>query len=149
LKKGRIIGILTLVVLLASLLSVQRGYGVKSEFPSPTISGLIESVSNPSGECLNLGLKGWYGTVTITLSRLWIYLRNAKPNSTYIIWVGYVQTGGLCKGTWLPVGSVSTDETGEGISVQWFYPSGSYSYCVFEFKDSAGNLVYATHVLSF
>jgi len=147
LNKEKITGIVALVMLLVSLLGMQQGYAVRSNNPSSPVSGLIESVSNPSGECLNLGLKGWYGTVTISLSRLWIYLRNANPNSTYIIWVGYVQTGGGCAGTWEPVGSVNTNGAGEGTSMQWFNPPSAYSYCVFEFKES-GNLVYATYALA-
>jgi hypothetical protein len=135
-------------MLLTSLVSIQQGYAAKSELPSPPpISGLIESVSNPSGECLNLGLKGWYGTVTISLDRLWIFMQNANPNSTYIVWVGYVQRGGACRGTWMPVGSVSTNGAGDGSSVQWFRPSSAYSYFVFEFKNSSGAVVYGTLAL--
>jgi len=141
-------GIVALAMLLVSLVGIQQGYAIRSDVPSSPISGLIESVSNPLGECLNLGLKGWYGTVTISLSRLWIFLRDANPNSTYIVWVGYVQTGGLCGGTWRPIGSVNTDSAGGGTSVQWFRPPSGYSYCVFELKDSAGNIVYGTIALT-
>ena len=136
-----------LAMLLVSVVGIQQGYAVRTIFPSP-ISGLIESVSNPTGGCLNLGLKGWYGTVTISVNRLWIYIRDANPNSTYIVWIGYVQVGGTCNGTWRPVGSVSTDSMGEGSSVQWLKLSNSYSYFLLEFKDSAGTVVYGTHVLN-
>jgi len=136
-----------LAMLLVSVVGIQQGYAVRTIFPSP-ISGLIESVSNPTGDCLNLGLKGWYGTVTISLNRLWIYIREGSPNSTYIVWAGYVQAGGTCNGTWTPVGSVSTDRVGEGSSTQWFRPSSTYSYCVFELRDTMGNVVYATYALA-
>ena len=59
-------GIVALAMLLVSLVGIQQGYAVRSEIPSRPISGVIGSVSNPSGECLNLGLKSWYGTVTIS-----------------------------------------------------------------------------------
>jgi hypothetical protein len=147
-NKGKMAGIVALTMVLVCVVGVQQGYAAKSEIPVSTISGLIESVSNPTGDCLNLGLKGWYGTVTISLNRLWTYLRNANPNSTYIVWVGYVQAGGTCNGTWRPVGSVSTDGVGEGSSVEWFKPSGTYSYFVLELKDNAGIVIYGTHALS-
>ena len=146
-NKAKAAGIGAFVILLVCLVGVQQGYAVREIVVSP-ISGLIESVSDPTGDCLNLGLKGWYGTVTISLNRLWVYLRNANPNTTYIVWVGYVRTGGSCNGTWRPVGSVSANEIGEGSSVQWFRPSSVYSYFVLELKDAAGNIVYATNALA-
>ena len=140
-------GIVVLTMLLA-LIAIQQAYAVRFELPPPPVSSLIESVSNSSGDCLNLGLKGYYGTITISLSRLWVFMQNAKPNSTYIVWVGYVQTGGSCVGNWKPVGSVSTNGVGEGSSAQWFTPPSTYSYFVFEFKNSSGTIVYGTHALS-
>jgi len=135
-------------MILISTVAVQQGFAKKPEFPQPPVSGLIGSVSNPSGDCVNLGLKGWYGTVTISFSRLWVFLQHANMNSTYIIYVGYVMPGGSCNGTWRPVGSVNTDAAGEGSSMQWFTPSSGYSYCVFKFEDSLGNVVFATNSLA-
>ena len=145
LNKEKMAGIVALAMLLVSLVGIQQAFATRSEEPPP-ISGLIKSVSDPLGQCLDLGLKGWYGTVTISLSRLWIFLQDANPNSTYIVWVGYVQTGGVCGGTWRPIGSVNTDSAGRGTSVQWFSPPRGY--CVFELKDSAGNIVYGTNALA-
>ena len=149
-NKGKITGIVVLVILLVCLVRIQQAYAVGHErnMPVPPVSGLIESVSNPTGNCLNLGLKGWYGTVTISLNRLWIYVRDANPNSTFIVWIGYVQAGGVCNGTWKAVGSVSTDQSGEGTSVQWLSPSSAYTYFVFELRDTSGNVVYATNALA-
>ena len=147
-NKAKTAGIVAFVILLVCLAGVQEGYAAKSEPPVSPISGLIESVSNPTGDCLNLGLKGWYGTVTISLNRLWVYLRNANPNSTYIVWVGYVKAGGSCNGTWRPVGSINTNSAGEGSSDQWFRPSSAYGSFVLEFKDTEGTVIYGTEALS-
>ena len=138
-------GIVALAVLLVSLVGIQQGYA-NNNLPAP-ISGPIESVSDPSGGCLNLGLNGAYGTVTISLSRVSILLQDANPSSTYTVSIGYVQTGGGCDGTWQSVGSVNTDSVGSGTLAQWFRPESGYNY-IFEFKDSAGSVVYATDPLA-
>ena len=144
--RAKLFGLVVLAMLLAFATGIQQGYAVRSNTPSP-VSGLIESVSNPSGDCLNLALTGWHGTVTISLNRLWVFVQGASPNSTYIAWVGYVQTGGSCKGTWQPIGSVNTNGSGEGNAMAWFRPS-DYAYCVFELKDRSGNVVYGTNAIA-
>lgn len=148
LNKGKIAGIVALAMLLVSLVGVQQGYAREgAPVLAPHVSqAVIESVSNPSGGCLNLGLDGSYGTVEISPYGLLIYLQHASPSSTYTVSYAYAQTGGACDGTWHSVGSVSTDGLGSGTLGQGLsLASGSY---MFEFKDSAGTTVYATDALT-
>jgi hypothetical protein len=146
LNKEKMVGIVALAMLLVSLVGIQQGYARQTELPPRPVSALIESVSNPSGGCLNLGLNGGYGTVTISLDHVWIYLQHANPSSTYTISVGYMQTGVGC-GAWQSVGSLNTDSLGGGTFAQEFYLPIGYSY-IFEFKNSAGSIVYATDPLA-
>lgn len=143
-------GIVALAVILASLMGVQLGYAKTIGRPiSPVLHAwtLIESVSNPSGGCVNLGLGGGYGAVTILPNNvIEISLQHANPSSTYTVSVGYVQSNGGCDGTWRSVGSVNTDSAGFGTLAQELSLPSGHSY-IFEFNDSSGAAVYATDVL--
>ncbi|MGD0424110.1 MAG: hypothetical protein ABSA92_11720 [Candidatus Bathyarchaeia archaeon] len=52
-------------------------------------------------------------------------------------------TQGACDGSWQSVGSVNTDQAGNGQLVQKLNLQSGQIY-VFEFKDTQGKLVYAT-----
>lgn len=148
LNKEKMAGIVALAVILASLLGVQLGYAKTIAPPGAVhVWTLIRSVSNPSGGCVDLGLGGGYGAVTILPHNVvGISLENANPSSTYTVSVGSVQANGGC-GTWQSVGSVNTNSVGEGTSAQRLSLPSGHSY-VFEFKDSTGNTVYATDALA-
>ena len=148
-NKERMAGIVALAVILASLLGVQLGYAKTIAPPGGVHKwALIEAVSNPSGGCVNLGLSGGYGAVTILPNNvIEISLQHANPSSTYTVSVGYVQANGGCDGTWQSVGSLNTDSLGGGTFAQEFYLPIGYSY-IFEFKNSAGSIVYATDPLA-
>ena len=141
-------GIVALAVILASLLGVQLGYA-KTIAPPGGVRGwaLIGAVSDPSGGCVDLGLSGGYGAVmTLPNGVFGVYLQHANPSSTYSVSVGYVQANGGCNGTWQSVGSVNTNSVGDGTLAQRLSLPSGHSY-IFEFKDNAGNIVYATDAL--
>ena len=71
-----------------------------------------------------------------------VVLENAHPNSTFAVSVNEF-TRGTCVGSWEPVGSVTTDESGKGLLVQKMNLQSGHSY-VFRFVDAQGNLAYAT-----
>ena len=148
-NKEKMVGIVALAMLLVSLVGIQQGYA-KGRGPlgrPVTAWVLVGSVSNPSGGCLNLGLNGAYGTVSILpKTGIQISLQHANPSSTYTVSVGYVEPGAGC-GAWQSVGSVKTDSVGGGTLAQAFSLPSGFSY-VFEFKDSAGSIVYATDPLA-
>lgn len=148
-KKGKLARIVALAMLLVYLVGIQQGYAMQHDklTPPSSVSALIESVSNPSGGCLNLGLNGWYGTVTVSLSQVWILLQHVNPSSTYTVFVAYIQTGAGCGRTLQLVGSVKTDTVGDGVLVQGFSLPSGQSY-VFEFQNSAGTIAYATDPLT-
>ena len=150
LNKGKFTGIIALTLILVSLLAFQQGYAIPKKNISP-LGGLhrwtlVSSVSDPTGDCVDLGLNGGYGNIIIVSNRVVISLQHATPNSAFTISVGYQQTNGGCDGTWQPVGSLNTDNTGSGILVQQLSLPSGHSY-IFEFHDSAGNLLYATDSL--
>jgi hypothetical protein len=147
-NKERIVGIVALAVILASLLGVQLGYAKTVASPGGVhVWALVQSASNPSGGCVDLGLSGGYGAVTILPGKgVWISLQHANPSSTYTVSVGYLQANGGCDGTWRSLGSVNTDSAGDGTLAQRLTLPSGHSY-VFEFKDSTGNVVYATDAL--
>jgi hypothetical protein len=68
-------------------------------------------------------------------------LQSAHPSSTYTVSVDQF-TEGACDGSWQSIGSVSTNQMGNGMLVEKFSLQSGQSY-VFEFKDAQGNLVYA------
>jgi hypothetical protein len=150
LNKEKIAGIVALILVLISLLGVQQGYARgRGPLGRPVTAWvLVGSVSNPSGGCLNLGLNGVYGTVSILPSKsIQIFLQHANPNSALTVSVGYVQTNGGCDGTWQSVSSLNTNSTGFGTLAQSLSLPSGHTY-IFEFEDSAGNIVYATDFLS-
>jgi hypothetical protein len=148
LNREKMAGIVALAVILASLLGVQLGYAKTIAPPGGVHTWtLIEAVSNPSGGCVNLGLSGGYGAVTMLPNNvIEISLQHANPGSTYTVSVGYVQGNGGCDGTWQSVGSVNTDSAGFGTLAQKLSLPSGHSY-IFEFRDSSGAAVYATDAL--
>lgn len=146
-KEERTLGMIALVIVLVSLLSLAQGY---ANGPNPIITGstkeAIRSVSNPSGNCINLGLTNYHGSVVISHKHLYVYLYNANPNSAYNVLVGYMSSKNACDGTWQSLGSINTNNAGSGQLIQSFSLSG-HQY-VFELRDGQGSAVYATPFIS-
>ena len=77
----------------------------------------------------------WNGNVVVEL-------QDAHPTTTYTVTVDKF-TQGACDGSWQSVGSINTDQTGNGLLAQKLKLQTGQSY-VFRFIDAQGNLVYAT-----
>jgi hypothetical protein len=149
-RKQRMFAMAFLLLVLVSVLSLPQGFAkfVKDHSPTPQqySYATVGTVSAPTGSCGNLGLSGFYGDVLVMRGKLTIGLIFVNPSSTYSVAVSKDNAFGVCDGTWKSLGSVNTDGTGRGeLAQKDGLSSGSY---VFEFTDSAGNLVYATPAIS-
>jgi hypothetical protein len=153
-RKKTMFAIAFLLLVLIPVLSLPQGfakptaqYQVKPSAPSaPQYTyARIGLVSSPTGSCGNLGVSGFYGDVLVTHGKLKIGLMFVNPSSTYSVAIAKVNSYGVCDGTWTSLGSINTDQVGHGELTQKDGFSGSY---VFEFTNSAGNLVYATPSIS-
>jgi hypothetical protein len=86
-----------------------------------------------------------FGIARISGKNLSVRLNNAQPNTYYSISVGYLKGAG-CDGSWSTVGSVTTDQAGNGVAVTRF-KMGSNPYMV-ELVDATGNVAFAAAFLS-
>lgn len=154
-RNRRMFGMIAFTIILLSMLSLPQGFAKMSSgspVNRPYNRAVIESVSDPSGGCVDVSFlpntftyTDYYGLVTITSVYQTVRLQNAHPNSVYSVSIGYLNGNG-CDGTWQSLGSISTDQAGNGYVVQHLNLK-SHQYQV-QFKDSNGNVVYATSILS-
>lgn len=146
-RKERMFTILVLMLGLVSVITLPQGFA-KNFVNGPTVVNVpILGVSNPSGACGSLGLKGYVGNIAMAGGKLHINLVKAGPNSAYNIQVGYVSSAGVCDGTWKPFGSINTDQSGTGLLTHSSnLPSNHQD--VLEFTDGSGNVVFATPLVS-
>lgn len=146
--KMRMAGFVTLVIALISLLGIPQGYAKNIAPPgAPSFPfAPIGSVTNPSGTCTNLGLAHGFGTVSVARHGYVIYLHNVDPHTSFSVSVGYLQNG-VCDGTWQSVGPINTNSSGAGTLQLTLSLTSGHKY-VFEFKDSAGTLIYASSSLT-
>lgn len=146
-RRERMFRLLVLAIVVMSILSLPQAYAkgppyAKGTYQNTPVMYMVSSVSNPSAGCGHLGLTGTYGDVAVGNGRVVVELGNAHSNSTYTVSVDQF-TQGACDGSWQSVGSVTTNQAGNGLLVQKLNLQSGHSY-VFEFKDAQGNLVYAT-----
>ena len=145
-RRERMFGLLALAIVMISALGVPQGYAKgSSASPVKSVIQAIRSVSNPSAGCGNLELTELFGEVEMASNgRLIVVLENAHSSSSYAV---SVDAQGTCDGSWQSVGSINTDQAGNGQLVQNLKLNSGHSY-VFEFTDAQGNLVYATPYLT-
>jgi len=148
-RKERMFNLVILAIVFVSIMSLPQAYAsTRKNLPGPQIkpptvaTELISSVSNPSGSCGSFGLTGTYGNVMFGNGHVVVVLQNANPSNTYTVSVDRF-TQGACDGSWQSVGSISTDQKGNGLLVQQLNLQLGHDY-VFEFRDTQGSLVYAT-----
>jgi hypothetical protein len=150
-RKQTIFALACLSLVLVSVLSLPQGFAraVKDHSPNPPQYSYVTvgAVSSSTGGCTNLELSGFFGDVLVTRGELMMGLIFANPSSsTFTVSVAQIKANGACDGTWKSLGSINTDQAGRGELIQKDgLTSGSY---VFEFRDSAGNLAYATSSVS-
>jgi len=154
-RKRTIFALACLSLVLVSVLSLPQGFAkITSVRPSSHNSTqytdwTVGAVSSSTAGCTNLGLKGFYGDVLVTSGKLIIVLEFVNPSSTYsvsVAQVSQVKGDGACDGTWNSLGTINTGQGGVGgLTQKDKLASGWY---VFEFKDSAGTLAYATSTVS-
>lgn len=139
-----------IALMLVSVITLPQGFAKdKAGYANggTVVNVSILSVSNPSGACSSLGLKGYVGNIAVMAGRLHITLVKATPNSAYNIQVGYVSSTGVCDGTWKTFGSISTDQSGTGVLAQSSSLPGNHQD-VLEFTDGSGKVVFATPLVS-
>ena len=146
-RKARMFPMIFLIMVLVAVLTLPQGFA-KNFANGPTwVNVPILGVSNPSGSCGDLGLRGYVGNVGMAGGRLHITLVKASPNNAYSISVGYVSSNGVCDGTWKSFGSIKTDQSGNGLLVpSTSLPSNHQD--VLEFTDGSGNVAFATPLLN-
>lgn len=154
-RKESMFGMIAFTIMLLSVLGLPQGFAANNA-PKPYHAynyAPIQSVSNPSASCVELtslydalNNTGNYGLVTITSKSQFVRAQNTNPNSVYSASIGYLNSKSVCDGTWKSLGSITTDQAGNGFLVQNLsLKSNMYEV---ELRDSAGNLVYATGFMS-
>ena len=141
-RKERMFRLLVLAIVAVSILSLPQAYAKAPGKTNTAVHYVISSTSNPSGNCGDFGLAGNYGEVIVRSGVVGVLLLNTHPSSTYTVSVDKL-TQGVCDGSWQSVGSISTDQAGNGQLLQKLNLQYGQRY-VFEFKDAQGKLVYAT-----
>jgi hypothetical protein len=153
-RKLGFVGIMALVIMLASTLTVTEGFartlggtpghGTQKNFDS----AVLQAVSAPlSANCLGLGLVPndftgrSHGSATIDGQSVYVHVQNAAPNIVYTASIGYLKSNG-CNGTWKSLGSFSTDQAGNG-QLAAHFKLGSNEYMV-EVLNGDGSIAYAT-----
>jgi hypothetical protein len=148
--KHRMFGIIALVVVVVSALSLPQALAApKAGRISPQLPTryTIRGVSNPSGSCSSLGLKGFNGDLVVENGQLFIGLVNANAGNTYSVKIGHKASNGGCDGTWKQLGSVHVDFMGEGALTVTQKLSSGTQY-ILEFSDGSGTPMYATPFIS-
>ena len=141
-RKERMFSLVVLAIVAVSIMSLPQAYAKAPGKANTAVNYRVSSTSNPSGNCGNFGLTGNYGDVRVRTGTVSVLLWNAHPSSTYTVSVDKL-TQGACDGSWQSVGSISTDQAGNGQMLQKLSLQYGQWY-VFEFKDAQGKLVYAT-----
>jgi hypothetical protein len=144
-EKHEMFGIIVLVVVMVSALSLPQTFAVPKGKISPQLPSryVIRAVSNPSGGCASLGLKGYHGSIAIANGQLFIGLVNANAEGTYTVAIGHKTSSGGCDGTWKQLGSIDVNLLGDGGLTVSQKLSSNTPY-ILEFSDGAGTPVYAT-----
>ena len=143
-RKERMFRILVLAIVTVSILSLPQAYARGGGHYGARITSMyvISSVSNPSASCGSFGLTGEYGNVMVWNGNVIVDLQSAHPSSTYTVSVDKF-TQGSCDGSWQSVGSINTDQAGNGLLTQKLNLQSGHGY-VFRLVDAQGNLAYAT-----
>jgi hypothetical protein len=146
-------GMTTVAIILLSILISPQAFAAGPGNTRTTESAPIQAVTSPSADCTDVGLvpvaftfANYYGIVAISGRFEYVRLENANPNTAYTISLGHLNSNGNCDGTWQSLGSITTDQAGEGYVLQHLsLPSNPY---IIELSDGTGKLAYATAFIS-
>ena len=153
---GRMIAFATLTIILMSVLSLPLGFAKQPGthgpplVPSKNPTGNLFAASNPSGSCASLKLQAPpLGSVQLAHGQVYVSLQKARPNSSFNVTVvklgnGETNKSWVCGSSSQNIGSITTDQLGNGAVSSSFKASNGQSYVV-ELLDGHGNVIYATY----
>ena len=160
--KRRMIGVLALTIVVLAALSIPQGYAASKHGPPTLGAGInhytrtnLQGVSNAApasptsgpASCGNLGFQGKFGTVMFYSGSLLVRLQHASSDTQYSVWLGYKTSASNCDGSWHELGSLNTNDSGNGGFAQSLTLRSGTQYQVVV-RDEAGNTIYATAFFS-
>ena len=158
-RTGRMIAFAMLTIILMSVLSLPLGFAKQPNLhgpqlaPSKNPTGNLFAASNPSGSCASLKLQAPpLGSAQLAHGQVYVSLQKARPNSSFNVTVVKLGNGEndkswVCGSSSQNIGSITTDQLGNGAISNSFKASSGQSYVV-ELLDAHSNVIYATYSIA-